>query len=150
MGVPRAASSNLFNLIWRPTNGVHLHPHGHAPGEGNSHRPQRTRKRLILIASVLAATLTANSRPAFSSPVACGPLVAHDVSAELHRDSVARWFTTAAECFDAPSSTVAKAVANEPNRIYSARELTRRAQDTGPYHNFPESFNRPFSRAIDR
>jgi hypothetical protein len=29
----------------------------------------------------------------------------------------------------------------EPNRIYSARELVRRAAEPGPYHNFPESFN---------
>jgi hypothetical protein len=28
-----------------------------------------------------------------------------------------------------------------PNRIYSARELIRRAEEPGPYHNFPESFN---------
>ena len=28
-----------------------------------------------------------------------------------------------------------------PNRIYSARELVRRAAEPGPYHNFPESFN---------
>jgi hypothetical protein len=26
-------------------------------------------------------------------------------------------------------------------RIYSARELLRRAQEPGPFHNFPESFN---------
>jgi RHS repeat-associated protein len=29
----------------------------------------------------------------------------------------------------------------EPARIYSARELMRRAEELGPYHNFPESFN---------
>lgn len=29
-----------------------------------------------------------------------------------------------------------------PNRIYSARELIRRGAEPGPYHNFPESFNR--------
>lgn len=29
-----------------------------------------------------------------------------------------------------------------PNRIYSARELVRRADEPGPFHNFPESFNR--------
>jgi hypothetical protein len=29
----------------------------------------------------------------------------------------------------------------EPNRIYSARELLRRAEEPGPFHNFPESFN---------
>jgi hypothetical protein len=28
-----------------------------------------------------------------------------------------------------------------PNRIYSAKELVRRAAEPGPYHNFPESFN---------
>ncbi len=33
-------------------------------------------------------------------------------------------------------------VAREPNRIYSARELIRRANEPGPFHNFPESFNR--------
>ena len=32
--------------------------------------------------------------------------------------------------------------ATQPNRIYSARELVRRANEPGPYHNFPESFNR--------
>lgn len=31
--------------------------------------------------------------------------------------------------------------ATEPNRIYSARELVRRADEPGPFHNFPESFN---------
>ncbi|MCU7937686.1 MAG: hypothetical protein KZQ99_23030, partial [Candidatus Thiodiazotropha sp. (ex Dulcina madagascariensis)] len=30
---------------------------------------------------------------------------------------------------------------NPPNRIYSARELVRRADEPGPFHNFPESFN---------
>jgi hypothetical protein len=29
----------------------------------------------------------------------------------------------------------------DPNRLYSARELIRRADEPGPYHNFPESFN---------
>ena len=29
----------------------------------------------------------------------------------------------------------------QPNRIYSARELIRRANEPGPFHNFPESFN---------
>jgi hypothetical protein len=28
-----------------------------------------------------------------------------------------------------------------PNRIYSARELRRRAAEPGSFHNFPESFN---------
>jgi hypothetical protein len=28
-----------------------------------------------------------------------------------------------------------------PNRIYSARELLRRVEEPGPFHNFPESFN---------
>ncbi len=42
---------------------------------------------------------------------------------------------------------VAKSVAKEPNRIYSARELKRRADNprtnnaANPNHNFPESFN---------
>jgi RHS repeat-associated protein len=31
--------------------------------------------------------------------------------------------------------------AREPNRIYSARELLKRAAEPGPFHNFPESFN---------
>jgi hypothetical protein len=35
----------------------------------------------------------------------------------------------------------AKAAPDPPNRIYSARELRRRAAEPGPYHNFPESFN---------
>jgi len=33
------------------------------------------------------------------------------------------------------------ATATQPNRIYSAREFIRRADETGPFHNFPESFN---------
>jgi RHS repeat-associated protein len=33
------------------------------------------------------------------------------------------------------------AAGGPPNRIYSARELVRRAAEPGPYHNFPESFN---------
>jgi hypothetical protein len=39
---------------------------------------------------------------------------------------------------------VAKTVptATQPNRIYSARELLRRAEEPGPFHNFPESFNK--------
>ena len=28
------------------------------------------------------------------------------------------------------------------NRIYSARELIRRGAEPGPYHNFPEVFNK--------
>jgi hypothetical protein len=28
------------------------------------------------------------------------------------------------------------------NRIYSARELIRRSAEPGPFHNFPESFNK--------
>lgn len=35
----------------------------------------------------------------------------------------------------------AEGLATEPNRIYSARELIRRAEESGPFHNFPESFN---------
>jgi len=35
----------------------------------------------------------------------------------------------------------AKAAPSPPNRIYSARELRRRAAEPGPFHNFPESFN---------
>lgn len=33
------------------------------------------------------------------------------------------------------------ALRREPHRIYSARELIRRAEEPGPMHNFPESFN---------
>jgi len=32
--------------------------------------------------------------------------------------------------------------ATQPNRIYSARELIRRADEPGPFHNFPDSFNK--------
>jgi hypothetical protein len=32
-------------------------------------------------------------------------------------------------------------VSPPPNRIYSKRELVRRADEPGPYHNFPESFD---------
>lgn len=33
------------------------------------------------------------------------------------------------------------AARNQPNRIYSARELIRRAEEPGPFHNFPGSFD---------
>lgn len=45
------------------------------------------------------------------------------------------------------TKSVSKSVAKEPNRIYSARELKRRAENPrtnnaeNPNHNFPESFN---------
>ena len=42
--------------------------------------------------------------------------------------------------YDVPDCSVA-AEATVPNRIYSARELIRRAEEPGPFHNFPESFN---------
>ena len=35
----------------------------------------------------------------------------------------------------------ATALASQPNRIYSARVLIRSAEESGPFHNFPESFN---------
>jgi len=37
-----------------------------------------------------------------------------------------------------------------PNRIYSARELIRRAEEFGPFHNFPESFNLQIFRQGNR
>lgn len=46
-----------------------------------------------------------------------------------------------------PYVSATKSVAKEPNRIYSARELKRRAENprnnnaVNPNHNFPESFN---------
>jgi hypothetical protein len=42
-----------------------------------------------------------------------------------------------------PWSNAAKggSTLTQPNRIYSARELIRRADEPGPFHNFPESFN---------
>jgi hypothetical protein len=33
------------------------------------------------------------------------------------------------------------AVGNGPNRIYSSRVQLRSAEESGPFHNFPESFN---------
>ena len=36
---------------------------------------------------------------------------------------------------------VADDVMSEPNRIYSARVLRRSSGDSGPYHNFPETFD---------
>ncbi len=36
----------------------------------------------------------------------------------------------------------AEVVAAQPNRIYSARVLVREAMESGPFHNFPQSFNR--------
>lgn len=36
----------------------------------------------------------------------------------------------------------APAIRQSPYRIYSARELARRAAEPGPFHNFPESFNK--------
>jgi hypothetical protein len=38
------------------------------------------------------------------------------------------------------SSSAAK-TATQPSRIYSARKMIRRADEPGPFHNFPESFN---------
>ncbi|WP_395795593.1 hypothetical protein [Aquimonas sp.] len=38
------------------------------------------------------------------------------------------------------ADTVAS-TSTSPNRIYSARELLRRVEEPGPYHNFPETFN---------
>ncbi len=35
----------------------------------------------------------------------------------------------------------AGAVTPQPNRIYSARELVRRTEEPGPFHNFPELWN---------
>jgi hypothetical protein len=32
-------------------------------------------------------------------------------------------------------------IASQPNRIYSSRVLLRSAEESGPFHNFPESFN---------
>jgi hypothetical protein len=40
----------------------------------------------------------------------------------------------------------ARVVGRGPNRIYSARELVRRAEEPGPFHNFPESFNESIFR----
>ena len=40
--------------------------------------------------------------------------------------------------------------APEPNRIYSARELIRRADEPGPFHNFPESFNNQIFKQGER
>ena len=39
------------------------------------------------------------------------------------------------------TGTVPASVATGPNRIYSARELLRRAEEPGPFHNFPETLN---------
>jgi Pretoxin HINT domain len=40
--------------------------------------------------------------------------------------------------------------ATQPNRIYSARELLRRAEEPGPFHNFPESFNKQIFESGNR
>jgi hypothetical protein len=40
--------------------------------------------------------------------------------------------------------------ATQPNRIYSARELIRRADEPGPFHNFPESFNKQIFESGNR
>ncbi|MBI2570545.1 MAG: hypothetical protein HYV63_26385, partial [Candidatus Schekmanbacteria bacterium] len=47
----------------------------------------------------------------------------------------------AGEAAGAVASGAAKTVGTPPNRIYSARELIRRAEEPGPFHNFPESLN---------
>lgn len=39
------------------------------------------------------------------------------------------------------AAAAAKTSTQGVNRIYSARELVRRAAEPGPFHNFPESFN---------
>ena len=41
-------------------------------------------------------------------------------------------------------------VHNNPHRIHSARELMRRVEEPGPYHNFPESFNKEIFKGARR
>jgi hypothetical protein len=49
-------------------------------------------------------------------------------------------------------SNAAKTIptATQPNRIYSTRELLRRAEEPGPFHNFPESFNKQIFESGNR
>jgi hypothetical protein len=44
-------------------------------------------------------------------------------------------------CFTRAADKAAANLATQPNRIYSARVLIRSAEESGPFHNFPESFN---------
>ncbi len=48
---------------------------------------------------------------------------------------------TAAVAEGASCDAVAGGTAGNPNRAYSARVLLRAAQEPGPYHNFPETFD---------
>jgi RHS repeat-associated protein len=68
------------------------------------------------------------------------------VGALSHADDAATATATGVrESIEEASSVLAKegggAVKTAPNRIYSARELIRRADEPGPMHNFPEAFN---------
>ena len=50
--------------------------------------------------------------------------------------------TKAVEATGEVAAAATKASTTGVNRIYSARELIRRGAEPGPFHNFPESFNK--------
>ena len=77
--------------------------------------------------------LTSQSSTSQIMPV----LRAHVVRETLKSDTIS---THNANEYDHPRSHALPTTA-PPIRIYSARELLRRAQEPGPFHNFPESFN---------
>ena len=53
---------------------------------------------------------------------------------------MARWII--ARSLVSSEAIASKAITSGVNRIYSARELIRRSAEPGPFHNFPESFNK--------
>ncbi len=87
-------------------------------------------------ASASSAFLAANSPLGEKSLATRFAQVAGDVSAEQLPGSCGSCLKCLAEFFVAPSAT-----ASGPNRIYSSRVLMRSAEESGPFHNFPESYN---------
>ena len=56
-------------------------------------------------------------------------------------NGVIRGLSKTVNCFTRAADKAAANLATQPNRIYSARVLIRSAEESGPFHNFPESFN---------
>ena len=96
------------------------------------------------------------SSMAGNGPVGTTLNVAYDVGPPLvlggigaYREFASEW-SVAGSDFSAPFTADAYggtinaapgATANGPTRIYSAHVLIRSAEESGPFHNFPESFN---------
>ena len=75
----------------------------------------------------------------FSGEARAGSGLARKLSTEAR--SFFKAETTVAKAEFSVSGTITREVGSEPNRIYSMRELVRRAEEPGPFHNFPEVLN---------